>query len=467
MIKQTLIEPRFSSKNLEPGHSEIVGAWLFSEERAVTISVNWVTNHFRKGSLAHQCEAVKRPHNLTVYYKEVKSRGRAVPRVYARYDNKKFTTLVDRRAAVPFEGLGELFPVQTFEETWRQELCRVLGLDYESLVQNSYDPSGVVLRIADELNTRRYPFTKEPVHDVKAITSDDIRHFTQSNLGKRYTNKPIMKVIVEALDDRVSVNIMRSLRSYFSPDELPRALRQYLDTQAQEADMMSTPAIAFMDMMNAVWGRDASFARKVRILCEAKETPRMAYETSRMLFTLSNYGGGINVPALARSQSLQDLHDAVLPEFVRYQEEQEAEMQARWAERDASYARALKKMDNPTDLTLFRGLEEAVINGLTIRAPRTPNELTQWGSEMAHCIGSYKRDLVNGEAVFLGIYNEEGRLICNVHAEDGRMIQVLGKYNQQPGEEIVQAAFIALYTHNIVGIDAYDEYVNSWIYRRD
>lgn len=454
-MKQTLIAPHPSAPDLKVGETEIVGAWLFLEDRKITMSVNYVTVHPRRGTQLRENDGVKRAHNVSTYYRERKVRGRMVPVVFMRIDGKRFFTLKDWTITYPLcfdyrtvYGDGEML-----KNVWEKELHHILGVDASHLEEGMVSHAVIA-----EYNRRRYPFFggNTPGVGTRASTTDDIRHLVQTNLGKRYTTKPMMRVLPQVLND-LDIYTVRALRKYFGRDELPVALSIYQEAPGPFA--YHSPLQIFMGIMDRAYTQDTSTQRKHRILREITEDTGLAHDTERMLAYLARARRN-NREVLSRAQSLQQLHDMIVPEYTRLQQERQAEDDARMAARDEQRAIEMRKMDSPTNLRAYRGLEEVRIDGLILRAPSAPNELIEWGSEMQHCIGSYRRELLWGE-VFLGVYDEEGKLLCNAHARNGYIVQVLGKYNKRVDDDILCTVFRVLYHHNIVGIDAYDRYMEE------
>ena len=73
---------------------------------------------------------------------------------------------------------------------------------------------------------------------------------------------------------------------------------------------------------------------------------------------------------------------------------------------------------------------------ISVVSAKSTDDLHVWGESMSNCIAGYRGTAVNHSAYLYGVY-EEGTLIGNLGvAQDGRVVQLLGRFNNALPDEI-------------------------------
>ena len=65
----------------------------------------------------------------------------------------------------------------------------------------------------------------------------------------------------------------------------------------------------------------------------------------------------------------------------------------------------------------------------THRLPKDSDEMQQWGQYMRNCVGSYSADVHRKRSVIGAVYLDD-KMVANYEIRDGRLSQLLGKYNK-------------------------------------
>lgn len=78
-----------------------------------------------------------------------------------------------------------------------------------------------------------------------------------------------------------------------------------------------------------------------------------------------------------------------------------------------------------------------VLDGrISVVSAKSTDDLHTWGEAMSNCIAGYRQTAVNHSAYLYGVY-DDGTLIGNIEvAKDGRVVQLLGRFNDALPDEI-------------------------------
>lgn len=94
--------------------------------------------------------------------------------------------------------------------------------------------------------------------------------------------------------------------------------------------------------------------------------------------------------------------------------------------------------------------------GYRIIQPETTHDLIEWGRKMEHCIGSYIKEAVQGESVFLGIMKDD-MMIGNaqIRVRDKNLVQIFGKRNRILDREVLDGFSTSLIDNKVLTVSSF------------
>ena len=140
-------------------------------------------------------------------------------------------------------------------------------------------------------------------------------------------------------------------------------------------------------------------------------------------------GYDMNDPYVLYPKDLRERHDQLIEE----QEERKAKLQGKKDdEKDGMLSEAIKR----GGWTIY----EMETDDLLIRLPKRVREIRREGQSQHHCVATYIDRMVSGETCILFIRKkaepQESYYTVEIRGEE--VIQVRGKYNKDPGEDVVK-----------------------------
>lgn len=102
---------------------------------------------------------------------------------------------------------------------------------------------------------------------------------------------------------------------------------------------------------------------------------------------------------------------------------------------------------------MLLAVEDQSVAGLTVRLPRTADELLEWGTAMHNCLGAYRSAVAAGRTHIVG-FAREGRLELVAEVSHGRVLRQLeAPANTQPASEVAASVVEFLRWHRVVEAD--------------
>lgn len=137
-------------------------------------------------------------------------------------------------------------------------------------------------------------------------------------------------------------------------------------------------------------------------------------------------------------KNLKERHDQLTEE----QNERKAELEK---ESDDKKDRKLKRTIKRKGWTRY----EMETEQLLIRLPKCAHEIRKEGNAQHHCVATYMDRMVAGETciLFIGKKEEQDKSYYTVEVKDNEVIQVRGKYNVAPSEDVEE--FMKVFKKNI------------------
>lgn len=138
-------------------------------------------------------------------------------------------------------------------------------------------------------------------------------------------------------------------------------------------------------------------------------------------------GYNMDDPYVLYPKNLKERHD----QLVQEQEERKIELQGK---KDDQKDGTLREMIKRHGWNAY----EMEMDDLLIRLPKRVREIRQEGQNQHHCVATYIDRMVSGETCILFIRKKEEpeESYYTVEAREGEVIQVRGKYNKDPGEDV-------------------------------
>lgn len=138
-------------------------------------------------------------------------------------------------------------------------------------------------------------------------------------------------------------------------------------------------------------------------------------------------GYNMDDPYVLYPKNLKERHD----QLVQEQEEREIELQGK---KDDQKDGTLREMIKRSGWKAY----EMETDDLLMRLPKRVREIRQEGQNQHHCVATYIDRMVSGETCILFIRKKEEpeESYYTVEVREGEVIQVRGKYNKDPGEDV-------------------------------
>lgn len=138
-------------------------------------------------------------------------------------------------------------------------------------------------------------------------------------------------------------------------------------------------------------------------------------------------GYNMDDPYVLYPKNLKERHD----QLVQEQEERKIELQGK---KDDQKDGTLREMIKRSGWKAY----EMETDDLLMRLPKRVREIRQEGQNQHHCVATYIDRMVSGETCILFIRKKEEpeESYYTVEVREGEVIQVRGKYNKDPGEDV-------------------------------
>lgn len=254
---------------------------------------------------------------------------------------------------------------------------------------------------------------------TRDFREQEFRNFVESAFGKKHMRKDLVKAAAKA--NPHVLMYAQNFKGKVPTDWIVDYLRKWEDEPAPYNRLNRYPNRKIRDTLS--WADD----RTLRNLLRSDENPVTAFnfindtfptDPGRMQFVhLENMRGNTY-------RSWREIHDAV---YVRP------------VVRGNIYTPP-KPVDAVIEFTdLAKALDGVVVNGMKIQAAAHTKQMQQWSEEMHNCISSYVRTAIDGNGVYLGVY-EDKKLLANIEIDrENNLKQMLGKYNAVLDTEVIEA----------------------------
>lgn len=269
-------------------------------------------------------------------------------------------------------------------------ISRYLCLDYaQRMVSQSAFP------ILKTFSDRR---TVVPSGLTLAARENTIQDFVRVAFGKKRYRKDLVKACANS--NLIAISFAREYRQYVPVDWL--------------IDILNTPRGQFRELLPNPYTKevlkDVPIHRRRAFMLDSLSMSWWYIKDISDMITGYNLGHVISV-----SKNFTDLHDRLASEVRKLKTENREIIVSGYAEK-------------------FHNTVTA--SGLRILAPEETETIHTWGDRMHNCIGSYAARAVNGKVFIGGVYSDNG-LIGNFEiSENGKLRQLLGKYNEELTQDL-------------------------------
>lgn len=282
--------------------------------------------------------------------------------------------------------------------------------EFIKIYEREFGPSG---QFPTAVGIRRlaYPMLRDNEHWQyarplgSALRQTNVRSFIEASFGKTRYRKDLVKAIAHT-NSTHAIAVGHAFRGLMPLDWIIDALFETKPYRQYEefGDISNMRRIARLT--------DEKSGRRLLRQMLNEDIPRTWVRDSlRSIDQILEYG---DVPELGRVQNWREAHDSLM-------------VQAR---------QVVKKNQRiPQDHKIIKAIEgetffiEGQHGTYHFESAKDTDTLEIWGSKMANCIGTYNHSAMSGSSLLFGLFRD-GELIGNMEvAPDGRVRQLVGKYN--------------------------------------
>jgi hypothetical protein len=261
--------------------------------------------------------------------------------------------------------------------------------------------------MADNYMLQR-PFNQfTPEYGLGWLRYPDAMHMTTAMFGKTRYRKDLVKSVAEA--SWAAVLVARQFRGLVPIDWIINFLKINERQPTQVARTYGQPNIDLRRQMLALDPRSyRALLRK-----DLSEDDQWHYLLDMARVINAPIARGAVEPVHGRVRNWREFHDL----YVRRRGE--------WVPSGSIETR----FDIP-QTEIAQAIDGQMIGNLEIRTPKNIDDIRYWGEYMHNCIGGYGYLVACDNAkVTLGAIIEDGKVLANFEVRDGRLSQLLGRFN--------------------------------------